>query len=155
MAMNMNPTGDTEIIAVHCTCGKRLPALPKHAGKRMKCPDCGHTLVVPDALSPQLARALAQVEDEPEGMSKKAFIALWSFVGVFALGCIVFVVWHFHSSYQERIAAANNRISQAAAIASEWLVGSSLLDGNEVEQKLTSVPSTTKTPRKRATENRC
>lgn len=132
----MNQSGNTRRINVQCSCGKRLLALPQHAGKRVKCPACGKALVVPASASPPPMAATPQVENESQGMSKNTLIALWSFVGVFALACVLFLVWHSHSSHQAKITAANERISKAVASANEWLGGNSSLDGEALEQRL-------------------
>lgn len=136
MATNMNRTGDAQQVTVHCSCGKRLSALPQHAGKRVKCPACGQAVVVPGSSSPQPVPAAPQVNDESEGMSRNTLVALWSFVGVFAFGCVLFLVWNSHSSHQARIAAANDRVSQAVAVANEWIAENAALDGETVEQQL-------------------
>lgn len=77
-----------------------------------------------------------QVENESEGMTKNTLIGLWSCVGVFALACVLFLVWFSHSSHQGKITAANEHISQAVASANDWLGGDSPLDGEAVEQEL-------------------
>jgi hypothetical protein len=86
--------------------------------------------------SPLSVPAAPRSENESEGMSRHTFIALWWFVGVFTLGCIIFLVWHFHSSNQARIAGANDRIAQAVATAKEWAAGKSLLDDEAAERQL-------------------
>ena len=136
MATNTNQAGDARRINVQCSCGKRLAALPKHAGKRIKCPACGQAVVVPTGGASLPARTSPQVEDEAEGTGKNTLITLWSFVGVFVLACVLFVVWHSHSSHQAKVAAANDRISEAVASANDWLAGNSSLDGESVEERL-------------------
>ncbi len=77
--------------------------------------------------------------DEPlsPGLSKTALVASWSAVGVFALGCLLFVVWYSASSQQAKMtAAANDRIAAAAALAEEWLDRESGADGVVIEQEL-------------------
>ncbi len=133
MVTNTNQAGDARRISVQCSCGKRLSALPQHAGKRLKCPACGQVVVMAANPSPPPMAVSSQVDDEPEGMSKTA---LWSIVGVSALACILFLVWHSHSSHQAKIAAANGRISQAIATAQDMVAGNSPLDGEAVERTL-------------------
>jgi len=136
MATNTGNPSNPQRIAIQCSCSKRLAALPQHAGKRLKCPACGQAVVVPAMSSRQTVPVALHVEDESEGMSRKTLVAMWSFVGVFALGCVVFLVWHSHSSHQAKIAAANERISQAIAAANEWVAGQSSVDGEAIERQL-------------------
>ncbi|MCB9953266.1 MAG: hypothetical protein H6824_20015 [Planctomycetaceae bacterium] len=122
-------------VTITCPCGKRLAVSSQHSGKRTKCPTCGEPLVIPgDALPPN--DASAHPVNEAEGVRTNTLIALWSFVGIFALACIFFVVWHSHSSHQLQIASANDRISDAVVSATEWIAGKSSLDGEVVEQQL-------------------
>lgn len=117
MATNTNPMGDAQRITVQCSCGKRLSVLPKYAGKQLKCPACGKAVIVPgSAPSLPAPRAAALIESESEGMSKNTLIALGSFVGVFALGCILFVVWIFYSSHQRTTLAANDQMQREATV---------------------------------------
>lgn len=113
MATNMGNPSNHERIALQCSCGKRLSALSQHAGKRLKCPACGKAVIVPTIPSPQPTHTALRVEDESDGLSKTTLIALWSLVGATALGGVLFLVWHSHASHQAKIAAANDRISQA------------------------------------------
>jgi len=69
-------------------------------------------------------------------MSRTTLVTLWSFVGVFALACVLLLAWHSYSSHQATITAANDRISEAVASANEWIAGKSSLDGEAVEQRL-------------------
>lgn len=89
---------------------------------------------MPDAKQTPAAQAGPQVEDE--GMSRNTLIALWSFVGVFGVGCVLFLVWHSHSTHQRKIAAANDRISEAVTAANEWMRSVSGDDGQAIEQQL-------------------
>ncbi|MCE9527704.1 MAG: hypothetical protein K8R36_16810 [Planctomycetales bacterium] len=63
-------------------------------------------------------------------------MALWSFVGVCALACVLFIAWHSNSSHQAKVAPANDQISEAVAAANEWITGNSSLDGEAIEQRL-------------------
>jgi hypothetical protein len=61
---------------------------------------------------------------------------MWSFVGVFTLVCVAFLVWHLHSTQQAKTAEANARLSQAVAAANEWIASQSLVDGAALERAL-------------------
>lgn len=50
-------------IIFSCSCGKRLRAQERAAGKRLKCPACGNAIVVPEA------RAEPEAEEQPDGLS--------------------------------------------------------------------------------------
>ncbi len=136
MVPESNPAGNPQRIILQCPCGKRLSALPQHAGKRLKCPGCGEALLVPRGSSPPPTPVSRQVEIEPEGMSKNTLIVLWSTVGLVVVGAVLFLVWHSRSLQQAKIAAANDRISQAVAAANEWMTRKSLRDGDAIEQQL-------------------
>jgi hypothetical protein len=77
-----------------------------------------------------------QVEDESTSLSRTTLLALWSSVAVFALGCILFLVWYSHSQDQEKIAAANQEVRQAVEKADKWIQDSSLADADQIEQGL-------------------
>jgi hypothetical protein len=91
---------------------------------------------VPAMAPPQSMPAAPSMEHESEGLSKTTLIALWSFVGVFALGCVLILVWYSHSMRQARLAAANDRIAQGVAIAQKWMAGNSPMGGEVVERQL-------------------
>lgn len=135
MATNTRQPG-AHRIPVQCSCGKRLVALSEHAGKQVKCPACGHPVAVPSDSPTQTTPSVTSVGDEAEGISRITLIGMWSFAGVFALGCMVFLLWYNHSSNQARTTAANDRLSQAVVTAKEWIAGTSLLNGEAVEQQL-------------------
>lgn len=137
--MSTNPTqpDNSASIIVQCSCGKRLAALPQHAGKRLKCPACGQAVVVPGALRAAVTPAAPPLEEEVEGFSKTTLIAMWTAVGAFALGCILFLVWYSDSTHQAKIAAANDRISKAVNAANEWMTGNSPEYGDAIERQLT------------------
>jgi hypothetical protein len=138
MATNTGNSSNLQRIAIRCSCGKPLVALPRQAGKRVKCPACGQAVVVPAMASPQTVRVAPQVEDESQGMSRKTLIALWSFVGVFTIvcACVVFLAWHSYSSHRAKIVAANDRVSKAVSAANEWMASKSFVGYEAVEQEL-------------------
>lgn len=104
-----------------------LPAKPATVAK---------AAVVPGLASTQTARVAPQVEDESRGLSRTTLTAMWSFVGVFTLVCVAFLVWHLHSTQQAKTAEANARLSQAVAAANEWIASQSLVDGAALERAL-------------------
>jgi hypothetical protein len=121
MATNTGNPTNPQRIAVQCSCGKRLAALPEHAGKRLKCPACGQAVLVAAVSSPQTLPVARQVGGESEGISRQTLIIMWSFVGMFALGCVVFLVWHSHSSHVAKIDAANAKVQALIVEATEAL----------------------------------
>lgn len=135
----MNQPGEARRINMKCSCGKQLSASLQHAGKRLRCTSCGQACAVPVISSPSPLGAPPQVANELESMSRNTLFALWSFVGVFALACVLFLVWNSHSSHQAKVAAANGLISDAVVSANEWISGNSLLTGEAVEQRLSDV----------------
>jgi hypothetical protein len=81
--------------------------------------------------------ATPQAEDDAEGMSKRTLVALWLSIGVFAVGCVLFLFWYSHSTNQAKIAAANDRIAQAVNKANQWITaGNQSPDSDAVEQEL-------------------
>lgn len=63
-------------------------------------------------------------------------LALWSVVGVFAVGCVLFLVWHNTSTRERKTADANRRIEQAVEQAETWLAGGTGNDAQAIEQEL-------------------
>ncbi len=132
MAMNMEKPGSQQI-TIRCSCGKYLTALPQHAGKRMRCPGCGQLVIVPTILP---RAAVSGVRGEAKGLGKTTLITIWGTVGAFVLACVLFLVWYSHFSHQTKIAAANDGISKAVAIANDWLASNRSDDGETVERQL-------------------
>ncbi len=90
----------------------------------------------------QTLPAVAQAEPEPEGFNKSTLIAMWSCVGMVALGCVCFLAWYTHSEHRAKIIAANDRITQAVAAANQWIGSNSPVDGEAVEQRLANAVAT-------------
>lgn len=137
----MDQSPYTQAIAIQCLCGKRLTALPQHAGKRVKCPSCGQVVVVPVNLPSQPTPMVVENTGSSEGLSRNTFIALWSLVGVLALGGILFIFLHTRSTHQTRVAAANMRVSQAVVAANAWVARGSSQDGDAIERALVDAQS--------------
>jgi len=51
-------------IVFHCECGRPLRASPETAGKKTKCPGCGHVLTIPSAQAKPTGPAL-EIEEDP------------------------------------------------------------------------------------------
>jgi predicted RNA-binding Zn-ribbon protein involved in translation (DUF1610 family) len=133
----MDASANVQRIIVQCSCGKRLAASHEHAGKRTKCPSCGKPIIVRVAAPAQSNQRNAETGDNKPGMSKRTLVALWSSVGLFALGCVLFLLWYSHSARQAKIATANGRISLAVAEANDWLGAEKRSDdGATIEQGL-------------------
>ena len=67
-------------ISVACQCGKTLRAKDEFAGGRVKCPACGHSLVVPDIYSAALAESDSAIPSRPRPERDRASRppSLWS-----------------------------------------------------------------------------
>lgn len=130
MATNSVRPADPQRIPIRCSCGKSLIAHAQYAGKHVKCPACGQSVVVPT--SP----ASASADPESQGLSRKTLTAMWSFAALFALICLAFVVWHSNFTRKQQLAAANQRLSEAVAAAKEWASGNSSIDGAVIEKQL-------------------
>ena len=50
-------------IVFHCECGRPLRASPETAGKKTKCPGCGHILTIPGAPAKPAVETVADEED--------------------------------------------------------------------------------------------
>lgn len=108
MAGNIEETKLAEQVVVQCSCGKRMLALTRHVGKRVKCSACGHAVVVTPQDEDQ-----PQTTEQSDGTSRAGIIAAWSFVGVFALSSFVLLNLYSRSLDQAAVVAAN----EAKAIA--------------------------------------
>lgn len=107
--------------AFQCVCGKTLLASPKLTGKALKCPSCRTAVVVPPppALPPRRSSISAgqgaprSSATKVEGFSKATMVAVYSLVGVVALGAVLFVAWHMHSDMRETAQAVGTVGSSA------------------------------------------
>src|SRR5262245_50760952 len=92
-------------MAIACSCGNFLRVSEKHAGRKVMCPSCGNSLVVPENFSPQQASGQASGGREPAGAAPRAPSAqgggsrwgglLWAFLVVGVLGAIGAGYWWF------------------------------------------------------------
>ena len=61
---------------------------------------------------------------------------MWAFVAVFTLASLSFLLWHSNSTHKQKLAAANQRLSEAVAAATEWLSAEISTNGEAIEKEL-------------------
>lgn len=110
-------------IRLKCPCGKKLAVKPLNAGKQLKCPACNKILLVPDerTTTDDPEPLIFKEGGDDEKLSKNAIIFMSSIVGIVALLCFLFIVRHENASHQDKVNAANYRITQVTDKASNWL----------------------------------
>ncbi|MCX7406631.1 MAG: GYF domain-containing protein [Planctomycetales bacterium] len=86
---------------------------------------------------PRVASTPSRVKSGSQNANKSSLSRLWSFLGVFLVACVMFVLWQAYSSNQKRIADANREIARAAQMADEWIGGDSSFPDDDIEQRLT------------------
>ncbi len=143
IAVNSNPIGNSERIAVECPCGKRLSASSQHVGKRVKCPSCGQAIViavtpVPPTISasPSTTSASSSTTDDSKTKKPTIVLVLSLTAALISIGGVLFLAWRSIAVHEAKTAEANGRVSQAVTTAREWMDGKSEIDFETIDKQL-------------------
>jgi hypothetical protein len=138
MTTNAGDSKNPPRILVVCACGKKLAAPPKAAGKRVKCPNCGEQVGVPERPT---ERPSLPTNPQPDQRPKRALIVMWSSVGLLLVVCVVYLLYDRNARQQAAHQAevdANAGVTTAVDQAKSWLSDDTASDGKEVEEALTA-----------------